>query len=234
MTGAGVVRRLVVLGSGGNTLDVMDIVAAINAVTPAWELAGLLDDASPVGPNALGLHTFGRLDAAAALAAPDGPLADALFLNAIGSERNHAARAAIIARSGLPADRFATLVHPASGVSPQAVLGRGCCIGYGVSIGGRVRCGDHVWIGPGCVIGHDSVLDDHAVVAPRATMSGSVRLGAGSYLGSAAVLRPGVVVGAGALVGMGAVVLREVAPDSVVVGNPAYELRRIHRDRVPS
>lgn len=221
------VRPLVVLGSGGNTLDVMDIVAAINAASPSWDLVGLLDDAAPPGPNALGLTTFGRLEEAARLAAPGGPLAEALFLNAIGSERNHGARAAIVARTGLPAERFATLVHPGAGVSPRAVLGHGCCVGHGVSIGGRVRLGAHVWVGPGCVIGHDSVLEDHAVMAPRATMSGSVRLGAGSYLGSAAVVRPGVSIGERALVGMGAVVLREVAPGSIVVGNPARELRRI-------
>jgi sugar O-acyltransferase (sialic acid O-acetyltransferase NeuD family) len=234
MSGGGearVVRRLVVLGSSGNTLDVMDVVSAINDVAPSWDLVGLLDDAAPVGPGALGLHNFGRLETAAALAAADGPLADAFFLNAIGSERNHAARAAIVARTGLPPGRFATLVHPGAGVSPRATLGRGCCVNFGVSIGGRVRLGDHVWIGAGGIIGHDSVLEDHAVVAPRATTSGFVRLGTGSYLGCAAAVRQGLQVGAGALVGMGTVVLRDVAQDSVVVGNPARELRRAVRDR---
>ncbi|MBX6741890.1 MAG: NeuD/PglB/VioB family sugar acetyltransferase [Acetobacteraceae bacterium] len=219
-------RPLVVLGSGGNTLDVMDVVAAINAQEPVWDLAGVLDDATPVGPNPLGLRTLGRLADAEELCAPSGALADALFINAIGSERNHAARADIVARTGLPAERFATLVHPAAGVSPRAVLGRGCCINFGASIAACVHIGDHVWIGHGCVIGHDSMLEDHAVLAPRATLSGFVRLGAGSYVGSAAVVRQGLVIGAKALVGMGAVVLRDVSPGSVVVGNPAYELHR--------
>ena len=224
------VWRLVVLGSGGNTLDVMDAIATINAQQPLWELVGVLDDATPVGLNPLGLHTLGRLDEAATLCAPGGPLAEALFVNAIGSERNHATRAKIVARTGLPPDRFTTLVHPGASISGRAAVGRGCCVNFGVSIAGRVRIGDHVWIGPGCVVGHDSVMDDHAIIAPRATLSGSVHLGTGCYIGSGAVIRQGLAIGAGALVGMGAVVVRDVAPGAVVVGNPAHELRRVPRD----
>lgn len=218
-------QRLVVLGTSGNALDVMDIVAAVNAQNPSWDLAGVLDDAAPVGPHPIGLPNLGRLADAAALAAPSGPLADALFINAIGSPSSHAARPGLVERTGLPAERFAVLVHPMASVSPRAMLGRGCCINFGASIAGRVSLDDHVWIGPGCILGHDSILDAHAVMAPGSIVSGSVRLGTGCYLGSAAVVRQGITIGAGALVGMGAVVVRDVAPGSVVAGNPARALR---------
>jgi sugar O-acyltransferase (sialic acid O-acetyltransferase NeuD family) len=217
---------LVLLGAGGNGLDVLDIVEALNAEAPRWRLAGILDDAAPAGGAWRDLPILGRVAEARRLAGPDGPLAGAMFLNAIGSERTHAARPEIVARTGLPAARFATLVHPRAGVSPRAALGHGVCIGHGVSIAGQVRIDDHAWIGPGCVIGHDSVVEACALMAPRATISGFVRLGAASYLGSAAVVRQRVRIGAGALVGLGAVVLADVDPGTVVVGNPARLLVR--------
>ena len=219
-------RRLVILGTGGNALDLLDIVAALNGQGAGWQVAGFLDDAQPEGSIQLGLPVLGRLRDAARLAATGGMLADALFVNAIGSERNHARRADILAGTDLPAERFATLVHPIAGVSAHAVIGRGCCIGFGVSIGGRARLEDQVWIGPGCVIGHDSMLEYGAVMAPRSTVSGFVRLGPCCYIGSGAVVRQNLAIGERALVGLGAVVLRDVAPSTVVVGNPARQLVR--------
>lgn len=41
------------------------------------------------------------------------------------------------------------------------------------------------------------------------------------FIGAGALLLPGVTVGAGAIVGAGAVVTRDVAPGTVVAGNPA-------------
>ena len=223
---SGVIQRLVVLGTGGNTLDVMDIVAVINAREQSWDLVGVLDDATPVGPHPIGLRNFGRLADAATLGAPGGPLAGTLFVNAIGSPSSHAARAGLVERTGVPSERFAVLMHPMASISAQATLGRGCCVNFGASIAGRVQLGDHAWVGPGCILGHDAILEAHAVMAPGSIVSGSVRLGAGCYLGSGAIVRQGVRVGTGALVGMGAIVLRDMAPGSVVAGNPARELHR--------
>jgi sugar O-acyltransferase (sialic acid O-acetyltransferase NeuD family) len=224
-------RRLVILGTGGNYLDVLDTVNAINARQPSWHVAGFLDDTQTVGTAHLGITTLGGLRDAPKLAGPGGPLADALFITAIGSERNHARRLEILLATGLPAHRFATLVHPAASVSAWAEIGRGCCITFGASVGGRVNVGDHVWLGPGCVVGHDSLLEPGAIMAPRATISGFVRLGACCYVGSGATVRQRVVVGERALVGLGAVVLHDVEPNTTVVGNPA---RALHHVSLPS
>jgi sugar O-acyltransferase (sialic acid O-acetyltransferase NeuD family) len=209
-------RPLVILGTGGNGLDILDIVEALNARAPCWRVAGHLDDA------ATGEGVLGTLADATSVAAR---WPDAAFVNAIGSERNHARRLDILARCRLPAERFAALVHPAASVSSRARLGPGACIGFGCSVAGRVEVAEHVWLGPGCVIGHDSVLAPGALLAPRATLAGHVRLGACAYVGSGALVRQNVTIGAGALVGMGAVVLRDVAPGAVVAGVPARVLR---------
>ena len=215
---------MVILGTGGNALDVLDLVQALNTQGTGWDVIGVLDDAADRSARPFGLPVLGRLEDAARLSAPGGPLAEARFVNAIGSERNHAQRAEILARTGLAPEQFTTLVHPGASVSPRAALGHGCCVGFGACVGGQARIAEQVWIGPGCVVGHDCVLDYAAVMAPRSTISGFVRLGYCCYLGSAAAVRQNISVGSQALVGIGAVVIRDVAPRTVVVGNPAREL----------
>jgi sugar O-acyltransferase (sialic acid O-acetyltransferase NeuD family) len=220
MPWSGTPGRLAIIGASGNALDVLDIIAALNKVlSQGWRVAGVLDDAA--GPDFMGVPVLGGLASVPRLARPGGVLDGAQFVLAIGSDRTHSARESILVRAGLDQAAFATLVHPSAGVSSLAMLSLGCCVGFAASIAGRARLGAHAWVGPGAVIGHDSVLEPFAMMAPRATISGGVRVGRGAYIGSGAVVRQGITIGAGALVGLGAVVVKDVPPDAVVVGNPA-------------
>ena len=54
----------------------------------------------------------------------------------------------------------------------------------------------------------------------------------GARVGGGAVLCPGVEIGAEAFVGAGAVVVKDVAPRTVVVGNPARVLREVPADEL--
>ena len=53
------------------------------------------------------------------------------------------------------------------------------------------------------------------------------RSGRGARVGGGAVLCPGVEVGEEAYVGAGAVVVSDVPPRAVVVGNPARQIREV-------
>ena len=212
-------KRLVILGTGGNAYDLLDIVEAINALTPTWEVAGFLDDKRERGSRYLGIEVLGTLREAVR---QEG----SVFVNAIGSDQSFRYRPEILAGTGLRREQFATLVHPAAGVSSRARLGHGVSVNYGVSVAGNVTIGDHVLLGPACVVGHDSVIEDFTMLAPASVVSGFVQVGVASYIGASAVLRQRVRVGARALIGMGAVVLKDVAEGTVVVGNPARPLER--------
>lgn len=211
-------RQLVIFGASGNALDVLDLVEAVNAASPRWEVAGVLDDGQAGGTFA-GLPVLGGL-------ADAGRHGGCWFVNAIGSDRSFARRGEIVAGTGVPAERFATLVHPLASVSSRARIGRGVCVHAGVSVAGNVAVGDHVWLAPGSILGHDTAVGDHAMIAPGAVVSGGCHLGAACYVGAGAAVRQRVRVGAAALVGLGAVVLRDVPAGGVVVGNPARALRR--------
>lgn len=207
---------VVILGASGNALDIL---AILDALGPPWAAAGVLDDRRE-GESHLGdLPIIGNLSDAR-------KLADVLFVNGVASERTYRRKLEIIAKTGLGAERFVTLIHPSATVSRRAVIGRGCCIGAGCAISAQIEVGAHTWIGNGSVIGHDCVIGEGATIAPSATLAGGVRLGAQAYVGSGALIRPDVTVGAGALIGMGAVVLNDVSAGAVVVGNPARPLEQ--------
>jgi sugar O-acyltransferase (sialic acid O-acetyltransferase NeuD family) len=211
-------RPLVILGTGGSACDVLDVVEAINAAAPTWDVAGFLDDARPPGARHLGLAILGPLREAERYPGH-------AFVNAIGSDKSFRRLPEILASTGLGAAQFATLVHPAASVSARARLGRGVTVNYGVSVGGGSRIGDNVTLCPGCIVGHDATIEDYSVVAPGAVISGFVHVRWGCYIGTRAVIRQHLRIGEGSLIGMGAVVVREVAARAVVVGNPARPLR---------
>jgi acetyltransferase-like isoleucine patch superfamily enzyme len=54
----------------------------------------------------------------------------------------------------------------------------------------------------------------------------------GARVGGGAVLVPGVEIGEEAFVGAGAVVIRDVPPRTVVVGNPARVIRDVPPDEL--
>ena len=220
-------RPLIILGTGGNAYDVLDVIDAINAVAPTWHLAGFLDDARAPGSHHLGLRVLGRLRDAGRFLGHE-------FANAIGSDRSYRHLPEILASIGLTADRFATLVHPIASVSARTRLSRGITVNHGVSVGGGAVIGDHVTLGPGCIIGHDARVDDYSILAPGATISGFVHVERGCYVGARAVIRQHLRIGGRALVGMGAVVVQEIAADMIVVGNPARPLRHEEPSSVSS
>jgi UDP-N-acetylglucosamine acyltransferase len=86
-------------------------------------------------------------------------------------------------------------------------------------------------IGPGCYVmcqahvGHDARLDDDVIVCAGAVVGGHNIVHRGANIGVGAVLHQHVTVGAYAMVGQGSVVIRDVPPFAVVVGNPAQIIK---------
>lgn len=73
----------------------------------------------------------------------------------------------------------------------------------------------------------DDATDDASFFARR--RSRRARIGHDTWIGHAAMIKPEVTVGDGAIVAAGAIVTRDVAPYTIVAGNPARHLR----DRQP-
>jgi acetyltransferase-like isoleucine patch superfamily enzyme len=118
----------------------------------------------------------------------------------------------------------------------EVVVGRGSLVENDTAVGARTRIQanayvtayskleEDVFIAPGVVTTNDNFMgrtEDRLEHMRGPTIRRGARIGGG------AVLLPGIEVGEEALVGAGAVVLRDVPPRAVVVGNPARQIREV-------
>jgi maltose O-acetyltransferase len=111
------------------------------------------------------------------------------------------------------------LVRQGMRVGRDVLITRGCYFDPGFSW--LISIGDETSLGPNVtILTHDAtpkLRTGWSQIAP-------VRIGARVFIGANATILPGVVVGDDAIVGAGSVVRRDVAPGTVVAGNPAVEV----------
>ncbi len=140
-------------------------------------------------------------------------------------------------------ERFQTghgvLVREENEIGDDVSIGSGSVVEHHVRIGHRVRLHSNVFVPEFSVLEDECWLGPNVVLtnarypcSPRAKseLAGPI-VEVRARIGANATLLPGVRIGREALVGAGAVVTRDVAPGTVVVGNPAHVVNRI--DRLP-
>ena len=214
-------KRVIVLGAGGNCRDIVDTMGDLNrrAGAALYEPLGYLDDdPAKNGLELGGVKVLGPLAAAA-------DHADCWFVNGINGTALMSRKRGIIEATGIPRERFLTLVHPSAGVSTMAKLGVGVVILQNVSVCSAAAVGDHAMVLSNSVVSHDSIVGPFGYLAPGAVLAGYVRLEEAVYIGARAAVRCRVTIGARAIVGMGSVVLEDVPADAVMAGVPARRLR---------
>jgi sugar O-acyltransferase (sialic acid O-acetyltransferase NeuD family) len=176
------------------------------------------DDEQKWGTRVAGLPVFGPLTAASRWP-------HARFVNALGSPANFWQRDSFLKRAGIAVGRLASAIHPRATISSFSTLGSGVVVYPGAVICGGTRLGDQVVLLANTVVNHDTQIGDCTILATNVTVSGKVRIGHNCYIGAAASIRERVTVGDRVLVGMGSVILKDVLPGTVMVGNPARSLR---------
>lgn len=205
-------RDLLILGVGVHAEEMAEMVERVNATRPAWRLLGFLaPDANGVGDQRNGCPILGTIDELASYP-------EASLVPAFGWPRS----------LPVPRHRLISLIDPTAFVSRTTSIGAGCVLYPHCFVGLNARIGNDVFCLSGSVINHDDVLEDRVVLASRVSLAGSVHVEADCYLGQACTVRECLRIGRGSLIGMGAVVVKDVPPNSVIVGNPG---RRV-RDRV--
>ncbi len=206
---------LVIIGAGGFSRNIVELVEDLNRVRAQWNLCGFLDDNPELrGKSVMGYAVLGGLDWVCSRPSTQ-------FVIGVANHRNRAARQTIRDRLGLPAERYATLIDPSANVSCRATVGPGTVLLRNVVVSFEAGLGSHVLVSPGCLISHGSLVEDYVTFAASVTLNGNCRVGRGAYLGAGCVIRDNVEIGQDAMVGMGAVVVKNVLPATTVFGCPA-------------
>jgi sugar O-acyltransferase (sialic acid O-acetyltransferase NeuD family) len=208
-------NELVIVGAGGFARETAQAVGD----TGEFKLLGHLDDnASLHGTDVDGVPVLGGCDLVH-------DLPEARVVVCVGNPRDYAARARLVRRLGLPADRYATVIHPTAVVSATSTIGPGSVLLAHCVLTAAVRVGAHVAVMPHVVLTHDDVVEDYVTLTSGVRLGGGVRLERGAYVGSGALVREGATIGAWSQIGMGSAVLDDVPPGEVWVGSPARRLR---------
>ncbi|MDB5058710.1 MAG: epsM [Chloroflexi bacterium] len=205
-------RELLILGTGPHALEIADIVDRINHAQETWKLVGFVaqtDDKD--GDDRRGLPVFGSTH-----------VWDEYPTALVIAEPEWSSKAQI------PRQRLTSLIDPSSFVSTSAQIGLGCIIYPNCFVGSDVRVGDFLFCLAGSVINHEDVIEDGVTITASVTVAGNVHIEADCYLGQSCTIREMIRIGRGSLIGMGSVVLGDVAPNSIMVGNPARKLGTRH------
>ncbi len=121
-------------------------------------------------------------------------------------------------------------------VGDDVVIGRGAFVENDVTIGDRAKVQanayvtaystleEDVFLAPGVLTTNDNFMGR---TEKRHALRKGPTIRRGARIGGGAVILPGVEIGEDAFVGAGAVVLRDVPPRVVVVGNPARQIREV-------
>lgn len=211
-------KRLVIYGTGGHAAEVLDLIDAINAIQPTWQVDGFLVDASfqdapfYLGYPVLGDHGYLKTSPETAI------------VIAIGSGQARQMIANKI-RNLITSPFFPTLIHPDAIISSRATLGAGIQICAQSIIQARASIEGHVIINVACSISHDCAIGSFATLAPGVRLAGNVTVANHASLGIGVVAIPGVHLGEGSIIGAGAVLIHDVPPGCTVAGNPATRIR---------
>ena len=91
----------------------------------------------------------------------------------------------------------------------------------------RIDVGDDVQIGPAVQLYTAQHSIDPAGRRTGLESASPIHIGKNVWIGGGAIILPGVTIGDNSVIGAGSVVIRDVPPAKVVVGNPARVIRSL-------
>jgi acetyltransferase-like isoleucine patch superfamily enzyme len=130
------------------------------------------------------------------------------------------------------------MIHDSANVYDSATIGEGTKVGAFAEIGRDVVIGKNCSIGCGVFIPENVIVEDNVFIGPHAVFTNDkyapsqgrwreeppTVVGTGASIGANSTILPNLQIGAEAKVGAGSVVTKDVAPQDVVIGNPARSI----------
>jgi len=215
-------KNLIILGGSGIGM----IACSVANDLGYYNTLGFLNDVEPVGTF---IGKFNKVPVIGTTKDIDKYLEDdnnLFFIAYVGMQHEEEVFNKI-ERFKIPSHRYVTLIHP------SAIIPKGfCSIGNGVLMSPLSQLSPDTTIEDNCIllpnsfVGHDSTLRKFAHIASNAVVGANVDVGRSVHIGTNATIREKIKIGDFSLIGSGSVVLNDVEPNSIVVGNPAKLLRK--------
>jgi len=214
-------KNIIILGTGGNSIDILDAINEINLISKKYNCIGFLDDDVSKRTNKIfGVEVLGSIS-------DSKKYSDAYFINGIGNSRNFISKQEIVERCLIEPDRFETIIHPSSSVSNFSRIGKGSVIFQNVTVCSNVDIGNHVAVLPNSIISHDVQIKDYTTIAGGVCISGNSVIGESSYIGTNSSIRENLSIGNKCLIGMSSNILNNIDDNTICFGNPAMPKMRI-------
>ena len=211
-------RKIAIIGAGGFACQLLDFVDACNRLEPRYEILGYIVEPAYGEPGlaANGFTILGDFDwferyqgevlAISAVAAPE-------------------VRIRLVERAKELGVRFCNVVDPTAILTRHMFIGEDVVLGTGCIVNFQSRIGSHVHVNLQCTIGERVVLEDFVTLAPAVHLSGDVTVGMGANIGTGANIIEKVRIGEWSVIGAGSTIIRDVPPNTTVVGVPGKVIK---------
>ncbi len=187
-------KKIILLGCGGHSRAIIDIVEAINQ----WQIIGLVGNPEDLGTFSLGYEVVATDESLYQWRSICSSAFVAVGQIGLSTKRKRLSRLLKDLSFDIP-----TLKAPSSVVSKYAKIGKGTSIGHGAVVNAGASIGDHCIINTNSLVEHDSNIGDFCHLSTGVIINGGVDIGPDSFIGSGSIIREGLALPASTVVSAG-------------------------------
>lgn len=208
-------KHLIIIGARGWGRAVYDLAIDMRQYQKSFDIKGFLDDKSDA------LSRYNNYPPIISSVEDYEIESDDIFICALGDVHYKKHYADIILNKG---GHFMNVIHPSAHIGTNVQIGLGCIVAGNVWIDSDTRIGDFVTIQCGALIGHDSRIDNWSIIDGLCFLGGFVHIEELVTIHTHSSIIPHKTVHSKAIVNISSTVIRDVKPNTVVMGNPAREM----------
>jgi len=124
--------------------------------------------------------------------------------------------------------KLTNFIHPDIDLE-YVTIGTGNYIQENISLQANVTIGNNSSIHTGTQVGHETKIGDSVFIAHGCNLSGAVQVEDGVFIGTGVTVMPRIRIGKWSVIGAGSVIISDIPPYSVVIGNPGRVIKNLDK-----